>query len=89
MPTARICCAVITAEDVVLNWLPFDHIGSISDWHLRCVLLGCRMVYAEKESVIARPLHWLDLIDKYRVTHTWAPELCLFARDELTHRAAG
>jgi acyl-CoA synthetase (AMP-forming)/AMP-acid ligase II/acyl carrier protein len=62
-----------TAEDVVLNWLPFDHIGSISDWHLRCVLLGCRMVYAEKESVIARPLHWLDLIDKYRVTHTWAP----------------
>ncbi len=37
-------------EDVILNWLPFDHIGSISDWHLRCVLLGCRMVYAEKES---------------------------------------
>ena len=62
-----------SAQDVILNWLPFDHIGSISDWHLRCVLLGCRMVYAGKESVITRPLHWLDLIDKYRVTHTWAP----------------
>jgi acyl transferase domain-containing protein/acyl-CoA synthetase (AMP-forming)/AMP-acid ligase II/acyl carrier protein len=60
-------------QDVILNWLPFDHIGSISDWHLRCVLLGCGMVYAGKESVIARPLHWLDLIHKYRVTHTWAP----------------
>ncbi|MHC5728709.1 MAG: AMP-binding protein, partial [Nostoc sp.] len=22
-------------EDVILNWLPFDHIGSISDWHIR------------------------------------------------------
>jgi acyl transferase domain-containing protein/acyl-CoA synthetase (AMP-forming)/AMP-acid ligase II/acyl carrier protein len=60
-------------QDIILNWLPFDHIGSISDWHLRCVLLGCRMVYAGKGSVITRPLHWLDLIAKYRVTHTWAP----------------
>jgi acyl transferase domain-containing protein/acyl-CoA synthetase (AMP-forming)/AMP-acid ligase II/acyl carrier protein len=60
-------------QDIILNWLPFDHIGSISDWHLRCVLLGCRMVYASKGSVITRPLHWLDLIDKHRVTHTWAP----------------
>ena len=31
------------------------------------------MVYADKGSVITRPLNWLDLIDKYRVTHTWAP----------------
>jgi acyl transferase domain-containing protein/acyl-CoA synthetase (AMP-forming)/AMP-acid ligase II/acyl carrier protein len=62
-----------SAQDVILNWLPFNHIGSISDWHLRCVLLGCTMVYTPKESVLARPLHWCDLIDKYRVTHTWAP----------------
>lgn len=60
-------------RDVILNWLPFNHIGSISDWHLRCVLLGCGMVYAPKESVLADPLHWLRLIDAYRVTHTWAP----------------
>ena len=59
--------------DVILNWLPFNHIGSISDWHLRCILLGCTMVYAPKESVLANPLHWFDLIDKYRITHTWAP----------------
>jgi len=60
-------------RDVILNWLPFNHIGSISDWHLRCILLGCTMVYAPKESVLASPLHWFDLIDHYRVTHTWAP----------------
>jgi acyl transferase domain-containing protein/acyl-CoA synthetase (AMP-forming)/AMP-acid ligase II/acyl carrier protein len=60
-------------DDVILNWLPFNHIGSISDWHLRCILLGCKMVYTPKESVLAHPLHWCDLINKYRVTHTWAP----------------
>ncbi|MEB3233333.1 MAG: SDR family NAD(P)-dependent oxidoreductase [Leptolyngbyaceae bacterium] len=62
-----------TAEDVILNWLPFDHIGSISDWHVRCVYLGCNLVYTVKEYVLGFPLNWLDLIHKYRITHSWAP----------------
>ncbi len=62
-----------SSKDIILNWLPFDHIGSISDWHLRCVYLGCQLVYAPKEYVLGRPLNWLDLIDQYRVTHNWAP----------------
>lgn len=60
-------------KDVILNWLPFDHIGSISDWHIRCVDLGCKLIYATKEYILGRPLNWLDLIDKYRITHSWAP----------------
>lgn len=60
-------------SDVILNWLPFDHIGSISDWHLRCVDLGCDMVYCSKERVLGHPLEWLRLIERYRITHSWAP----------------
>lgn len=60
-------------EDVILNWLPFDHIGSISDWHIRGVVLGCTLVYAQKEYILGRILNWLDLIHKYRITHSWAP----------------
>ncbi|HWI20961.1 MAG TPA: beta-ketoacyl synthase N-terminal-like domain-containing protein, partial [Vicinamibacterales bacterium] len=59
--------------DVVINWLPLDHIGSISDWHLRCVPTGCTLVYVAKEYVLAKPLRWLDLIDRFRGTHSWAP----------------
>lgn len=62
-----------TAKDIILNWLPFDHIGSISDWHVRCVYLGCTLVYTVKEYVLGAPLNWLDLIDRYRITHSWAP----------------
>jgi acyl-CoA synthetase (AMP-forming)/AMP-acid ligase II/thioesterase domain-containing protein/NAD(P)-dependent dehydrogenase (short-subunit alcohol dehydrogenase family)/acyl carrier protein len=62
-----------TPEEVILNWLPFDHIGSISDWHIRCVYLGCHMVYANKEYILGRPLRWMDLIDRYRITHSWSP----------------
>ncbi len=60
-------------EDVIFNWLPFDHIGSISDWHIRGVELGCTLVYAQKEYILGRILNWLDLIHKYRITHSWAP----------------
>lgn len=60
-------------EEIILNWLPFDHIGSICDWHIRGVELGCQLVYAPKEYILGRALNWLDLIDKYRVTHSWSP----------------
>ena len=39
-------------EDVCLAWLPFDHIGTISDWHIRPVLLGNTIVYLRKEKVL-------------------------------------
>nr|AHB82062.1 polyketide synthase [Jahnella sp. MSr9139] len=61
------------AGNVVLNWLPFDHIGSISHGHLTPALLGCKLIYAPKEYILGRPLRLLDLIDRHRVTHTWAP----------------
>lgn len=62
-----------SSEDVILNWLPLDHIGSISDWHIRCVLIGCTLIYADKDYVLRDPLRWLGLIDRFRVTHSWAP----------------
>ncbi|MGB7414213.1 MAG: SDR family NAD(P)-dependent oxidoreductase [Thermosynechococcaceae cyanobacterium] len=62
-----------TEDDVILNWLPFDHIGSISDWHIRCVYLACNLVYASKEYILGHPLNWMDLLDRYRITHSWAP----------------
>lgn len=62
-----------STQDVILNWLPFDHIGSISDWHIRCVLLKCHLVYVEKDHVIGDPINWLNLINQFRVSHSWAP----------------
>ncbi len=61
-------------NDVTLNWLPFDHIGSISDWHIRCLVLGCKSIYAPTDLVLANPINWLDLINQHRVTHTWATD---------------
>ena len=42
-------------------------------WHLRDVVLGCWQVHAPTEYILLDPLRWLDAIDSYRVTNTWAP----------------
>lgn len=63
----------VDASRVFLNWLPLDHIGSLSDWHLRCVAAGGNPIYGQKGPVLARPTVWLDWIERYHVTDTWAP----------------
>ena len=83
--TNRLCGHL--ESDRILNWLPFDHIGSISDWHVRCVVLGCHMTYCTKEYVLGDPLNWLRLIDRFRITHSWAPNFAYALVHEAVKRA--
>ena len=69
---ANAACAHLPA-DRILNWLPFDHIGTLSDWHLRCVEIGCDAVYVPTEPFIADPLRWIESLHELRATHSWAP----------------
>jgi acyl-CoA synthetase (AMP-forming)/AMP-acid ligase II/thioesterase domain-containing protein/acyl carrier protein/nucleoside-diphosphate-sugar epimerase len=61
------------AADISLNWMPLDHVGGLVMFHLRDVALGCRQLHAPTEAVLQRPLLWLDWIERYRATITWAP----------------
>lgn len=62
-----------TAEDVSLNWFPLDHVGGLVMFHVRDVYLGCDQIQVPVGTILRDPLAWLDLIDRYRVTVTWAP----------------
>jgi len=59
--------------DVILSWLPFDHIGNISAYHISPVIEGSALVYAQKEYVLGKPLRWLEIMERHKVTHSWAP----------------
>jgi acyl-CoA synthetase (AMP-forming)/AMP-acid ligase II len=59
--------------DVSLNWLPLDHVGGLLMSHVRDVVLRCRQVIAPIALVLEDPLRWLDWIDRYQATFTWAP----------------
>ncbi len=62
-----------TPEDVNLNWLPVDHVVPILTCHLKDVYLGCQELQVQTDYILSDALRWLDLIEKHKVTHTWAP----------------
>jgi len=62
-----------TDDDITLNWLPIDHVVPLLMYHIKDVYLGCRQIQARPDMILADPLRWLDLIEQYQVTHTWAP----------------
>jgi acyl-CoA synthetase (AMP-forming)/AMP-acid ligase II/acyl carrier protein len=62
-----------TRDDVSLNWFPLDHVGGIVMFHVRDVFLACRQIHAPIQTVLEDPLRWLEWIERYHVTITWAP----------------
>jgi len=63
----------LTANDVSFNWFPLDHVGGIVMFHTLAVYLKAKQLLAPTEMILQEPLQWLDVIDKHRVTVTWAP----------------
>jgi nonribosomal peptide synthetase DhbF len=61
-------------QEVTVNWMPLDHAGGLLAFHLRDVYLGCHEVHASPAAILADPLSWLDWLDHFRATCTWAPD---------------
>ncbi|GEM_PF-1170817 len=62
-----------TEQEIILNWMPLDHVGGIVMKHALALFLACDQIIAKVDSYLERPLNWLDWMDRYRVTVTWAP----------------
>jgi acyl-CoA synthetase (AMP-forming)/AMP-acid ligase II/thioesterase domain-containing protein/NADP-dependent 3-hydroxy acid dehydrogenase YdfG/acyl carrier protein len=60
-------------QDISVNWMPLDHVGGIVMCHLRDICLGCLQIQVSIDYILQKPLRWLDLIDEYKATFTWAP----------------
>ncbi|GER89935.1 hypothetical protein KDW_40970 [Dictyobacter vulcani] len=73
MITGMIQMYSFSDQDVTFNWMPFDHVGGIVMMHLRDAYLGCLEINVANQAILLDPLQWLDGIDHYRATVTWAP----------------
>lgn len=60
-------------ETVSLNWMPLDHVAGIIYFHLRDVYLGCEQIHVAAQDILEAPLVWLDLLEHFRATVTFAP----------------
>ncbi|HKE55157.1 MAG TPA: AMP-binding protein, partial [Pyrinomonadaceae bacterium] len=59
--------------DVSFNWFPLDHVGGIVMFHTLAVYLRAKQLLAPTDMILQDPLKWLDVVDQYRVSITWAP----------------
>uniref|UniRef100_A0AAE9PWS6 AMP-binding protein n=1 Tax=Paenibacillus polymyxa TaxID=1406 RepID=A0AAE9PWS6_PAEPO len=70
-------------EEVLLNWMPLEHVGGLVMFHILGVYLGCRQVLPRVEAFMAKPLDWLSWMDTYQVTLTWAPNFAFSLINDL------
>jgi len=60
-------------DDILLNWLPLDHVVPIVTFLLRGIVLGCSQVLVSTSLILSNPILWLKLLSEYKATHSWAP----------------
>ncbi|NEA24942.1 SDR family NAD(P)-dependent oxidoreductase [Actinomadura bangladeshensis] len=82
---ATIAANAFTEHEVSLNWMPLDHVGGMVMFNVRDVLLRCEHVNAITDAFVRRPLTWLDWIERFHATNTWAPNFA-FALVNKCHR---
>lgn len=67
----------LTADDVTLNWVSYDHVAALLEAHLLPLSVGAVQLHATPEPVLADPVHFLELINVHRVTMTFTPNFLL------------
>lgn len=75
------------AADTALNWAPYAHGSALLETHLLPLYLGASQVHAEPATVTGDPLHLLRLLDRYRVSLTFARPSFLAQLTELAELA--
>ncbi|MCC2274783.1 SDR family NAD(P)-dependent oxidoreductase [Streptomyces sp. ET3-23] len=63
---------LIRPGEISFNWLPFDHAPPLVMYLLRDAVLGCTGIHSPTGWIAEQPLRWLDILQQYRVEHTWA-----------------
>jgi acyl-CoA synthetase (AMP-forming)/AMP-acid ligase II/thioesterase domain-containing protein/acyl carrier protein len=67
----------VTAADIALNWISFDHVAALLEVHLIALYAGATQLHVDPTAILADPLCLLRLIDRHRVSLTFSPNFLL------------
>src|SRR3569833_3828433 len=67
----------LTARDIALNWISFDHVAALLEVHLVSLYAGATQIHVAPAGILADPLRLLRLIDRHRVSLTFSPNFLL------------
>jgi len=77
-----------TSQDVTLNWVGLDHVGALVFLAVMPAYLGCPQIHGPTATVMEDPLRWLEWLDRYRVSISWAPNFVYGLLNERVERIA-
>ncbi|MGA9379089.1 MAG: SDR family NAD(P)-dependent oxidoreductase, partial [Phormidium sp.] len=63
----------LSSQDIILNWMPLEHVGAIVSLGLLAVDLGCQQIHTPTEYILQNPIRWLELIQRHKASVTWTP----------------
>ena len=63
--------------DTLLNWIAFDHVAALLESHMIALYAGAMQLHSEPAAILADPLRFLHLIDRWRVSVAFAPNFLL------------
>ncbi|RAL13189.1 nonribosomal peptide synthetase TdiA [Aspergillus homomorphus CBS 101889] len=66
-----------TSQDVFLSWIALDHVVNLVEMHLHAMWLGAHQIQVATELVVAEPRCFLHLVDRHRVSLSFAPNFFL------------
>lgn len=67
----------LTHDDILLNWIGMDHVANLIEMHLHAMYLCAEQVHVQAADLLLEPLTFLRLVDKHRVSYTFAPNFFL------------
>ncbi|MFI6093679.1 SDR family NAD(P)-dependent oxidoreductase [Streptomyces sp. NPDC051218] len=77
-----------TSDDVSVIWMPLDHVTMVF-YNIRDVFLKSLHVNGKIDDFLGDPLMWLDLLERYGATNTWAPNFAFNLISEYADEIAG
>ena len=67
----------LTRHDILLNWIGMDHVANLIEMQLHAMYLCAEQVHVQASDLLLEPLTFLRLVDKHRVSYSFAPNFFL------------
>ncbi|KAL6712850.1 hypothetical protein ACLMJK_009562 [Lecanora helva] len=67
----------LNTQHAFLNWVGLDHVAGLIEIHLQAMYLGMDQVHVNASTVLAEPALFLNLVNEYRVSRSFAPNFFL------------
>lgn len=68
-----ICGHGVGPKDLMMNWMPLDHVGSLVFALIGSITAGISFVQVETALIMGNPGRWVEIASEWKTTITWFP----------------